>query len=168
MLVVTLPSTVIHLKQNYISHLPPALRDGWQGRQPKRWALIVPLSFVTNITGETHTHPVPDPSHPTLNHPLSFWMRKCLQMGTKQEGKERKSKSNIFWAVNILHVQNRCQILACGPNLPHQCDTAHVALQYCKSQNALPVFWRVNQDRTFTKGYYYDDLIGLLLFTVEI
>lgn len=54
MLVVTLPSMVIHLKQNYISHLPPGLHDGWQGLQPKHPGLIAPLFSVTNVTRKTY------------------------------------------------------------------------------------------------------------------
>lgn len=44
---------VIHLKQNYISHLPPGLCDGWQGLQPKQLGLIAPLSSVTNVSRKT-------------------------------------------------------------------------------------------------------------------
>lgn len=54
MLVVTLPSMVIHLKQNYISHLPPGLHDGWQGLQPKHPGLIASLFSVTNVTKKTY------------------------------------------------------------------------------------------------------------------
>lgn len=54
MLVVTLPSMVIHLKQNYISHLPPGLHDGWQGPQPKHPGLIAPLFSVTNVIRKTY------------------------------------------------------------------------------------------------------------------
>lgn len=54
MLVVTLPSMVIHLKQNYISHLPPSLHDGWQGPQPKHPGLIASLFPVTNVSGKTY------------------------------------------------------------------------------------------------------------------
>ena len=45
---------VIHLKQNYISHLPPGLHDGWQGPQPKHPGLIAPLFSVTNVTRKTY------------------------------------------------------------------------------------------------------------------
>ncbi len=45
---------VIHLKQNYISHLPPGLHDGWQGPQPKHPGLIAPLFSVTNVTKKTY------------------------------------------------------------------------------------------------------------------
>lgn len=66
---------VIHLKQNYISHLPPGLHDGWQGPQPKHRGLIAPLFSVTNVTRKTYG----TFRYPTVLNENVFVIRKVRQ-----------------------------------------------------------------------------------------